>query len=69
MISQLQAKREELGLSRKAVARAVGISQMAYYRYEKGVRTPAVLTAIKIAEVLKSTVEQLFPSGEREGGE
>lgn len=56
-------KLKEIRLAREMtqaeVAEAVGIAESAYQRYEYG-RLPTVITAIKIARALKSTVEELW---------
>lgn len=48
-------------LSQQAVADKVGIVIRLYQYYEAGEREPAVHTAIKIAQILGVSVEDLFP--------
>lgn len=58
----LKARRKALGLRQQDVAKAVGITQGRFSRYELGKQEPGVYTAIRIAETLKTTVEELFGS-------
>lgn len=58
----LKERREQLNLTQKDVAKAVGIAESAYQRYERGVVTPSVTVAIKIARALNTTVESLYSS-------
>ena len=58
----LQKLRQQAGFSQEEFARKVGISTMSCKRYEYGDRVPDVRTAIRIAKVLGTTVEKLFPS-------
>lgn len=48
------------GLTQSYVAENVGITVTSYQRIEYGKQRPTLTTAIKIAEVLHSTVEELF---------
>lgn len=59
-MNKLKQAREALGKSKVAVAREAGITRMAYFRYEKGLRFPKVESAMKIAKALDSTVEELW---------
>lgn len=58
----LKERREQLNLTQKDVAKAVGIAESAYQRYERGSVTPSVTVAIKIARALNTTVESLYSS-------
>lgn len=58
--NRLKERREALNLTQKEVADHVGIAIQVYQRYEYGERLPQVNVAITIAEILKSTVEELF---------
>ena len=55
----LRKLREEKGISQAKLAEKLGISQMAVYGYETGIRVPNVLLACCIAEALGTTVETL----------
>ncbi len=57
----LKNTRIKNGMTQLEVAKKSNISLMAYYRYEIGERTPNVHIAQRIAKVLNSTVEELFP--------
>lgn len=59
---KLRAAREVSGKTQAQVAKEIKIAERAYQNYEYGVREPGVYTAIRIAQVLNSTVEQLFGS-------
>lgn len=56
----LRAARVSAKLTQAQVAMQVGVSTMAYQRYEYNQREPCVRTAILIAKVLDSSVEELF---------
>lgn len=58
--TKLKTKRNEHGLTQKAIAEKANITIMSYQRYEAGKRIPDAATAILIAQVLNSTVEELF---------
>lgn len=62
MMSQpkLKARREALGISQYALAKAVGKSQSYVARIEAGRSSPGVCIAIELAAALKTTVEELF---------
>ena len=57
---ELQAAREQSGKTQAQVAKEVGITEVAYQRYEYDKREPGVRTAIRIARVLNSNVDDLF---------
>jgi DNA-binding XRE family transcriptional regulator len=57
---QLIAKRKSRNLSQEQAAKAVGISTRNYKYIEAGERKPNVETAISIAELLESSVPDLF---------
>lgn len=59
-MTNLKKRREELSLTQKQVADMLNIDQRLYQYYEAGQTKPNVDTAIKIAEVLQTTVEKLF---------
>lgn len=58
--SKLADTRKNSGLTQSYVAENVGITVTSYQRIEYGKQRPTLTTAIKIAEVLHSTVEELF---------
>lgn len=57
---ELISKRKKLKLTQAALAKKVGISRAAYAKYEIGLRTPSVTTAMSIAEALGAKVERIF---------
>ncbi len=60
MNPKLKAAREMAQKTQEQVSKEVGITVRLYQSYEYDRYTPNVKTAIKIAEVLHSTVEELF---------
>ena len=60
---KLRAAREQSGKTQAQVARDANIAVRLYQDYEYDNREPGVRTAIRIADALGSTVEELF--GER----
>lgn len=61
ILSTLKEHRKLVNLTQKQVASLCCISERQYIRYETGEQEPGVYTALKIAEVLKTTVEELYP--------
>ena len=57
---ELQAAREQSGKTQAQVAKEVGITEVAYQRYEYDKREPGVRTEIRIARFLNSKVYDLF---------
>jgi len=49
---KLKAARKQSCKTQAQVAKEIGIAEIAYRTYERGTRTPNVLTAIKIADTL-----------------
>lgn len=58
--AHVQELRQQANLSQKEIAEKVGISELAYQRYEYGTRVPEARTAIRIAQALGTTVEKLW---------
>ena len=61
MKNNLAARRKELKLTQLQIAKAAGISVNYYQSYEYGMHIPSVYVAIRLAQVLQTTVEELFP--------
>lgn len=59
-MNDLKMRREKLHLTQKQVSDATKVNIRLYQYYEADLREPSVRTAIKIAKVLKTTVEKLF---------
>lgn len=57
---RLKAIREKSGKTQAQIAKEVEISCRAYCYYEQGKKEPRVRTAIRIAQALGSTVEDIF---------
>ena len=57
---ELQAAREQSGKTQAQVAKEAKVSEVAYQLYEYDKREPGVRTAIRIAQALHATVEDLF---------
>ena len=52
--------RRNSGKTQAQVAKEIGMIKTAYQRYEQGKVLPNVVTAIKIAKALNTTVEDLW---------
>ncbi len=64
MKNYISKRRKELKLTQKQAAAAVGLNDRLYQKYETGEVVPSVLAALRIAKVLHTTVEELFPLDE-----
>lgn len=62
--SILKTTREQSGKTQSEVAKKVGILTEAYQKYEYGAGTKTIQTAIRIAKVLDTTVENLWGSSQ-----
>ena len=56
----LREYRKKLNLTQAEVAKMANISLITYKRYEYGDRRPDIDTALRIANILQTTVEQLW---------
>lgn len=56
----IRDRRQKMGLTQEEVAQKLGISQVAYGRYELGVREPNFSLILKIAEVLDFKPGEFF---------
>ncbi len=56
-VNTLRTKR---GLTQEALAEAVGVTRQTIISIEKGNYTPSVLLALKLADVFKVTVNDIF---------
>jgi putative transcriptional regulator len=59
-MNNLKKFRTALNLTQKDVAIACNISERQYIRYEQDQQLPSVYIAIKLAEILNTTVENLY---------
>ncbi|MEY8514208.1 helix-turn-helix transcriptional regulator [Lactococcus taiwanensis] len=60
-MNHLKKYREKLGLTQNDVAKQLEMSVRGYQNYELGYRTPDVYQAKKIAQILKTDINKLFP--------
>lgn len=60
LANRIKGERERTGLTQAALAELVGVSRKTINTVENGVFTPSALLAIKLAEALELSVEQLF---------
>ena len=58
MNHKLRDRRQELGLTQKQVASRLYVTEQAYQRYEILATCPNVITAIQIARIFGTTVEE-----------
>lgn len=61
MNKTLKAARKKSGKTQAQVAKEAGISERVFQTYEYGQRLPRVDTAIRIAQAVGCTAEELFP--------
>lgn len=61
MKNTLKTHREKLKMTQQEVAKRAGVSLRAYQNYEQQLRTPDVYQAKKIAKILKTDINKLFP--------
>jgi putative transcriptional regulator len=60
LANRLKDRRTELGLTQAQLAEQVGVTRKTVNTVENGVFTPSATLAIKLAQVLGVSVEQLF---------
>lgn len=61
MKNTLKKHREKLKMTQQEVAKRAGVSLRAYQNYEQQLRIPDVYQAKKIAKILKTDINKLFP--------
>jgi len=66
-IETLQAARLKSGKTQAQAAEMLGMSKQMYQKYEYGMSVPAIRTAIRIAKLYGSTVEDLWGGNPDEG--
>lgn len=64
MNETLKDLRDYHGISQRELARRVGVGKTTISEIERGDRLPNVLTAIRIARALETTVEEIWGDGE-----
>ena len=60
LVNGLKERRAELGLTQAELADRVGVTRKTVNTVENGVFTPSTILALKLAEALGVSVEQLF---------
>jgi putative transcriptional regulator len=60
LANRIKSEREKESLTQAALAELVGVSRKTINTVENGVFTPSATLAIKLAQALKLSVEQLF---------
>ena len=60
LANRIKSEREKATLTQAALAELVGVSRKTINTVENGVFTPSATLAIKLAEALGLSVEQLF---------
>lgn len=63
MNEKLKDLRDYYGISQRELARRIGVGKTTISEIERGDRLPNVLTAIRIARALKTTVEEIWGDG------
>lgn len=63
MNEKLKDLRDYHGISQSELARRVGVGKTTISEIERGDRLPNVLTAIRIARALETTVEEIWGDG------
>ncbi len=64
MNEKIKDLRDYHGISQRELARRVGVGKTTISEIERGDRLPNVLTAIRIARALETTVEEIWGDGE-----
>ena len=60
MTNNLKATRKKLSKTQAQVAKELGMLKELYQKYEYGMSSKTIQTAIRIAKALNSTVEELW---------
>lgn len=66
MYKDVKRRREALGLTQKQVAELAGMKLIMYQRIEQGMRNPRLMTARKIADVLRVSLDIFLTDEKRE---
>lgn len=64
MNEKLKELRDYHGISQRELARRIGVGKTTISEIERGDRLPNVLTAIRIARALETTIEEIWGDGE-----
>lgn len=60
LLNRLKERRTELGLTQAELAEKVGVTRKTVNTIENNIFTPSAMLAIKLAQALELSVEQLF---------
>lgn len=60
ILNKLRIFRSQAGLTQEEMAQKTGVTRQTIISIEKGNYTPSVQLALRLAKVLKITVEELF---------
>ena len=66
-INNLKKYREEKGVTQKELAESAKISERHYQNLERGISSPGIDTARRIADALGQTVDEVFPAKPKQG--
>ena len=59
-MNKISEFRKKLNLSQSRLAELMNVSQNTISQWEIGIRSPSIKSAIKLAEILETTVEELY---------
>lgn len=59
-MNRIKEFRKRLNLSQSDIAKIMEVKQNTFSQWESGERTPNLMKAIRLAEVLETTVEELY---------
>ncbi len=59
-MNKIKEFRKRKNLSQSDISKQLGIKQNTFSQWETGERTPNVIQAIRLAEILETTVESLY---------
>lgn len=68
LINKVKTYRVEAGINQQEFGRLVGVSRQTISSIECGDYHPSILVALKIANVLNKTVEEIFQLEEEKNG-
>ena len=60
MGNALKARRKQLSMTQKDVAKQLGVKHQTYSHYENGKRQPRIEVMRKIAQLFNSSMDELF---------
>lgn len=59
-MNKIKEFRKKKNLSQNDIAKIMKINQSTYSQWETGERTPRLMQALRLAEILETTVEDLY---------